>query len=166
MFASWLAENYYYGLREWQYKYIQPAIVVEKLLQDEAGQVPPDFKFHCFNYGNNIDVIVGITLDRFESPKNIFFDENWNQLDIEYGFPNVKTDIPPPENWIDMCVIAKKLAEGFKYVRVDLYSVSGRIYFGELTFSSFSGLSKFTPDSWDFTLGEKLIKTGILNQKT
>lgn len=106
-----MVENYYYGLRERQYKYIQPAIVVERLLQDEAGQVPLDFKFHCFNYGNNIEVIVRITLDRFESPKNIFFDENWNQLDIEYGFPNA-------------------------------------------------------PDSWDFTLGEKLIKTGILNQKT
>lgn len=46
---KWLKENFYYSLREWQYKNIPPAIIVEELLQEENGEIPRDFKFFCFN---------------------------------------------------------------------------------------------------------------------
>ena len=52
-----------------------------------------------------------------------------------------------------MIEIAEKLSEGIPFVRVDLYNVDGKIYFGELTFYPGSGFEEFTPESWDYTLG-------------
>lgn len=38
-----------------------------------------------------------------------------------------------------MLDVASKLSAGFPEVRVDLYEVDGRVYFGELTFTSQGG---------------------------
>ena len=51
----------------------------------------------------------------------------------------------------------KRLSEGFPHVRVDLYNVMARIYFGELTFYDGSGYMKFSPDSFDYAMWENLI---------
>jgi hypothetical protein len=40
-------------------------------------------------------------------------------------------------------------------VRVDLYNLDGRIYFGELTFTPLAGYLKLQPESWDLKLGNK-----------
>lgn len=165
-FTKLLKQNYYYGLREWQYKHIKPQILVEKLLFDENGHIPVDFKFHCFNYGDEIELIVGITVDRLGETKAVYYDESWNKLDLQWGVSNAGVSYPKPENWAEISLIAKKLAKDFNYVRVDLYNVLGKIYFGELTFSHYSGLTKLVPDKWDFILGEKFIKTGILKLET
>ena len=54
-----------------------------------------------------------------------------------------------------MLLIARKLSGEFGYVRVDLYNVGGRVYFGELTFTPAGGILKFGLDHWDLALGEK-----------
>ena len=41
-----------------------------------------------------------------------------------------------------MIVIAEKLSDGFKFLRVDLYNVKGKIYFGELTFYPAAGMGR------------------------
>ncbi len=163
-FSKWLTENYYYGLREWQYKNIKPAIVVEKLLLDENGQVPADYKFYCFNYGETTELLIEITLARFTNIKRAFYTEAWEKLPLQVAFPMYDEELLPPPNLDLMCDIARKLSKPFKYSRVDLYNLDGRIFFGEITFSPFSGLMRITPDEWDFILGEKLIKTGILKR--
>ena len=56
-----------------------------------------------------------------------------------------------------MLRIAEILCEGFPAVRVDLYSVNGRVFFGELTFFPWSGYVQFEPDAFDFEMGEKFI---------
>ena len=56
-----------------------------------------------------------------------------------------------------MIEVAQKLCEDFPAVRVDLYSIEGKIYFGELTFFPWSGYVQFTPDSFDYEMGEKFI---------
>lgn len=51
-----------------------------------------------------------------------------------------------------MIEIAEKLSQGFPELRVDLYNLdpeneNGKIYFGELTFTSLGGLMNFfTPE--------------------
>lgn len=42
-------------------------------------------------------------------------------------------------------------------VRVDLYFIEGKIYFGELTFFLWSGYVIYAPDSFDYEIGEKFI---------
>ena len=58
-----------------------------------------------------------------------------------------------PVNLEPMIAIARKLAKPFPHVRVDLYNVDGKIYFGELTFYTSSGYINFEPDNVDFILG-------------
>lgn len=61
-----------------------------------------------------------------------------------------------PENLNEMISIAEQLSDGFKFLRVDLYNVKGKIYFGELTFYPASGMGAFVPEVWDEKLGSLL----------
>jgi hypothetical protein len=49
--------------------------------------------------------------------------------------------------------LGERLAEEFQFVRVDLYSPQGRIYFGELTFTPGAGVLQLRPDSVDYEWG-------------
>ena len=53
-----------------------------------------------------------------------------------------------------MIDIAKVLCVGFPHVRVDLYNIDGKIYFGEMTFTNGSGFEKITPYEDNLMLGE------------
>ena len=55
-----------------------------------------------------------------------------------------------------MVEIAEFLAKDFPFVRVDFYDVAGRIYVGEMTFTSGGGFSNFEPVEIDYKLGEML----------
>ena len=48
----------------------------------------------------------------------------------------------------------KIVCEKFKQVRVDLYNIKGKIYFGELTFTPGNGAIKFEPPTWDLVFGK------------
>jgi hypothetical protein len=76
---NWLKENYYYSLREWQYKNIPPAIVVEELLLKENNQIPKDYKFFCFN--GQIEYIE-VHENRFKIHKKLLYSRNWEVLDF------------------------------------------------------------------------------------
>jgi len=53
-----------------------------------------------------------------------------------------------------MLKIASILSAGLPHVRVDLYNIDGKIYFGEMTFTSFAGVSAFKPKKYDFIFGK------------
>ncbi|MBO7525401.1 MAG: hypothetical protein J6T42_01205, partial [Clostridia bacterium] len=57
----------------------------------------------------------------------------------------------------EMIPLAEKLAEGFPHIRVDLYLVNDRIYFGEMTFFAGSGFTKFEPEKWDRIFGDWIV---------
>ena len=61
-----------------------------------------------------------------------------------------------PENFDNMISIAEKLSNGFKFLRVDLYNVNGKIYFGELTFYPASGMIPWTNEEADHRIGSYL----------
>ena len=52
-----------------------------------------------------------------------------------------------------MCMVAEILSKDFPFVRVDLYYIKGKVYFGELTFYPWSGYVKFSPEEFDYQLG-------------
>ena len=68
--------------------------------------------------------------------------------------PNAEYEAPKPDRLGDMVEIVRRLSEDFPFVRVDLYVVEDRIYFGELTFTSGGGMSSFEPVDWDRRLGD------------
>lgn len=53
-----------------------------------------------------------------------------------------------------MIQIAEKLAQNIPFVRVDLYEINNKLYFGELTFFPGAGLTKFEPDEFDRKFGD------------
>ena len=55
-----------------------------------------------------------------------------------------------------MLEIARVLSKEIPFVRVDLYIISGRVYFGELTFYPMSGFGLFEPEEFDDELGSWL----------
>jgi hypothetical protein len=55
-----------------------------------------------------------------------------------------------------MLGIARKLAQEFPFVRVDLYGVKGKIYFSELTFYPGNAKMNFNPVEFDLYFGEQL----------
>ena len=50
--------------------------------------------------------------------------------------------------------IAAKLSKGIPSVRVDLYEINGKIYFGEMTCTHWGGFMPFDPPEWDVTFGK------------
>ena len=51
---------------------------------------------------------------------------------------------------------AKILSQGIPFVRIDFYEINGRMYFGEITFFPAGGFGLFTPDKWNYTLGDAI----------
>ena len=65
-------------------------------------------------------------------------------------------EIKKPESLSKMILLAEILAKDFRYVRVDLYNLINKVYFGELTFSPGAGFCRFKPHEWDRKFGNKL----------
>ena len=139
--------------REWAYYGLMPGIIVEKLLEyrDNPETGIYDYKFLCYN-GHAGYIVVDV--DRYKGHKRNFYDRDWNNLYITSDCPAADREIPKPENLDEMISAAEKLAGDFPFVRVDLYNVDGKIFFGELTFYPWSGYVQFSPDEWDFTFSE------------
>ena len=51
--------------------------------------------------------------------------------------------MPKPECLEEMINVARMLSNGFPQVRVDLYELKGKVYFGEMTFTSNGGYQDF-----------------------
>jgi hypothetical protein len=157
----WLHLNYYYMEKEWQYNTIKPRIVVEKLLVDDKGQVPSDYKMHYFDGKFEF---LQVDLDRFTVHKRNIYDHDWNLLPFTWSILDKKgepvwdngRDVERPKNLELMIALGEKLAKPFPYVRVDFYILNEAIYFGELTFHHGGGLEHFTPNKWDAYFGQKV----------
>ncbi|MBI5673071.1 MAG: hypothetical protein HZC50_07450 [Nitrospirae bacterium] len=147
---GWLDSNYYWHGREAQYYRIPPRIVIEEYLANDDGTPPFDYKFSCFNGMPEQVMVRNETHDICP-----IFDTAWNLLDLEDEEGAVRPWVPKPANLDEMRALAAKLSVGFGFVRVDLYNVKGRVYFGEFTFTPAGGIVKYNPECWDLKLGEK-----------
>ena len=50
--------------------------------------------------------------------------------------------------------LAKELSNPFPFVRVDFYEIGDKVMLGEMTFYPGGGLEPFTPEEWDYKMGE------------
>ena len=129
--AKRLKSNYYYYSKEWQYKNIEPCIVVEKLLVENDGSIPSDYKLHCFN---GKLVFVQVDLDRQIDHKRNLYDVNWNLIDCQWLYENGEP-VDKPLSFRKMQSLAEVIAEDFCYVRVDFYSIGSKNIFWRIDFS-------------------------------
>ena len=157
-----LKTNYYYVGREWVYKNIKPKIIIEKYMVDESQSELKDYKFFCFNGEAKM---LFVAKDRPHATKFNYYDINLNKLDIKQYYPNFDGDFEKPINYDKMVEIANKISKKFNHVRVDLYNVKGKIYFGEITFYHFGGFFPFEPETWDYKMGEMLNLKGYIRKE-
>ena len=148
-----LKTNYYLKGREWPYKYVKPRIIAEKNLVSEKTDSIVDYKLFCFD--GSVDNIMVVRERSEGTPQFFHFDKDWNLCRfnrLTRSLPKGYNETKP--NFIDdMICIAEKLSKGIPHVRIDLYDVDGRIYFGEFTLYNQSGFETGFDDYSDNYLG-------------
>ena len=151
---KWMKLDFsFWSVYEMHYSPIKPRILIEKYVEDSKGKLS-DYKFLAFD---GIVKYCWMDFDRAERHKRNVYDLEWNlQPWNQYTYGNYEGTVDKPKNFEEMCRIATILSEGFNHVRIDLYNVDGKIYFGEMTFTNGSGLEKITPKEYDSMLGNML----------
>lgn len=149
-----LKKNYYWQNREWPYKNVKRQIIAEEFIEEVGRQDLSDYKFFCFNGEPRYCQVIR---DRNTLETIDFYDMEWNHMPFTGLNPVAKnglTAVEKPMHLTSMIDICRKLAKDIPFSRIDLYVVNNREYFGEITFYPASGLGCFTPNEWDYTLGE------------
>jgi hypothetical protein len=147
---QWLHSDHSKQFAEWQYRWINPQVLIEELLVDDRGKIPVDYKFFCF--GGKVKYIQ-VDFDRASHHTRLLFNSRFERQEVEYQYPKYTGLISPPKELTLMTELAEKLAKGEDFIRVDLYEVCGRIFFGELTLHPEAGLGVFSPNDFDSKLG-------------
>lgn len=151
MMKTWLHQHIAWSGREWVYKDMPRMIIAEKYLEDETGELR-DYKFYCFN-GKPVFMQLEVGRGTDNNTRN-FYDMDWNLMPFGKELPhNPNLNVPKPRMFEEMKKIAADLCKPFQYVRVDLYQVGGKIYFGELTFFPAGGAPDFVPAQYDEMVG-------------
>jgi len=151
--AFWLHNNYYNLWRERLYKSIKPRVVCERFIEDSNGNIPHDYKIWCFD-GN--PAYIEVDANRMKGHQQDFYDLDWNKLPFKSQYPYITQPPQEPERLDEMLEVARKLSQGFQFVRVDMYCVQGRVYFGEMTFFPAAGCKQFGSYDYDVQVGDKL----------
>lgn len=163
-----LSKNYYWGGREWPYKNVKPRIIAEEYMEDNPNSSElTDYKFHCFN--GRVDSVMVCYDRQSNDTKYYFFDKDWQLKRYNYRGINAPKDftLPKPKNMDEMFFIAEQLSRGLPFVRIDLYSINGKTYFGEITFYPQSGFdNKLLPETdklWGEMIDLDIVKRTIQN---
>ena len=148
----------YRSLREWPYKDVKKRVLAEKYMVPKDMVNNPiyelsDYKFFCFNGEPKYCQVIR---DRHNKESIDFYDMNWRHQEFVGLNPvasNGINPVPQPLLLDDMICICHKLSKNMKFVRIDMYVIDNRIYFGEITFYPASGMGLFNPDKWNEELG-------------
>lgn len=159
-----LYRSLYLEKKEFQYHNIDKKVIIEKMLLDSNGNIPQDYKVHCFNGKAKF---IYVTTGRDGNTYRGVYDINWNPLDFQWthfdkkGNPKYifSNNLKKPKNLQEVVASAEKLALKINtpYIRIDLFNVDEkRIVFGEFTFHHMSGYAPIRPIKYDYILGNEL----------
>jgi hypothetical protein len=137
-------------MRERSYRGLVPRVVVERFLGH--GDAPPtDYKFFVFH---GTPAMVVVDENRFSGHTSTMLTPEWEPFAVDNRFGAAAALPSQPANYDRMLEIAATLGKEFDFVRVDLYSVGGHVYFGELTHYPGGGLVRLRPRAFDRALGD------------
>lgn len=149
-----LQEDYYWEGREWQYRNIERKVIAEKFITDDSEGELKDYKVFVFNGKAKY---IEVDYNRFTDHHRNFYDLNWNYVPFTTLYPtNPDYQVPCPPCLIDMIESAERLTKAAgtpPFLRIDLYVIGEKIYFGEITFHHGGGLEPFVPANYDEKLG-------------
>lgn len=147
-----------FNTAERHYLRIKPCVIAEELLKTKNDESIVDYKIWCFN-GKPDHFLICTNRNPLTHHANLnYYDLDWdrhpNKLSEAY---RNKDEITKPDNLQEMLTCAAKLSEGFPQVRVDFYNIDGRIYFGEMTFTSYFGFMDYYTKDTLLDMGNKTI---------
>ena len=146
----WLRTDFFVdGWRESPYRGLQPRAVIEEFIGD--GTPPTDYKF--FMFGGEPGMVV-VDQDRFTGHTSTMLTPEWREFAVSGRFAFADNLPAQPSNFSEMLDVARALSKDFAFVRIDLYNVDGKIYFGEITHNPGGGLVRLQPREFDLALGE------------
>ena len=160
--TAWLKERYGRGTNERHYLKIKPCITVEQLLEDPSVSGFScsiiDYKIWCFD-GKPYCIFLGVdrNLESHDhSVKFDVYDTQWNRIE---GAMSGTHELPPllekPKNFERLLECSSILSKGHKQVRVDLYDIDGKIYFGEMTLTSQGGYMDYFSKEFLLEMGKQ-----------
>lgn len=158
---KWIKTKYGAYSCEWHYENIKPRFYVEKYLCNNIV----DYKITCFN-GQPKFILVCSDRDADGHPHINCYDLNWKPIDNIVDGSQVDPKLfPKPSNFDRMLEIAKVLSKDFYLVRVDLYDIDGKIYFGELTFTPANGVLPYFSEDFLMEMGKELDISEVIQSK-
>ena len=148
---SALSARFGWDSGEIHYLKMPPCIIAEKLLITDNAHGLIDYKIWCF-YGKPYAILV--CFDRISSKHKVCIDYytlDWERHPEKMSeFYRHDIILPKPKNLNKMIEYARLLSEGIPQVRVDFYDIDGKIYFGEMTFTSNQGrMPYYTQETLD-----------------
>lgn len=153
-----LKRNYYWGGREWPYKNVKPRIIAEKYISTLGKPDSIEYKTTCFNGKVEfVTICTGIAHSDYSKRTNDHFDANFNPMPWWTYYKHASVTPNKPKEWEDLIMLCEKISKDIPYARVDAYIIDDQIYFGEITFFTWSGYLKFNPEEWDEILGKRLL---------
>jgi len=153
---GWL--NTLFGWRgmEAQYFKIPHLLVAEEYLEQMDGNLL-DYKIYCCNGKPSYILVVGDRNHKTHDGKMAIYDTDWKRQDFSTGdYPEYEYNLQRPEKLNELLDIAGILAEGFMFVRVDLYVIGDEIKFGEMTFTPGNGWFSWKPAEANLEVGGKI----------
>lgn len=146
-----MKKNYYWHGREWVYKDVKPRIIAEQYMEDYETKELRDYKVYTF-MGKAKFMMIAQDRQKGKT-KAGYYDENFNQLNLTWGYPNPSTKPQKPVNYKKMFQLAEKISRDLIEARVDFYEVNNKVYWGEITFFDGSGFDLIKPEEWDYKFG-------------
>lgn len=152
-----------YDMGELHYAKIRPCIIAEELLDSNNQAFKSDslidYKFLSFN---GKPTYIWVCFNRTHHSTDVaVYDLEWHfhpEFSVSTSHYKLCTKpLPRPKALEEMLHMASVLSKGFPFVRVDLYEVGGKAYFGEMTFTPAAGFNTFFSNKFQMILGKKII---------
>lgn len=159
--------RYGYDSCEPHYTSIKPRIMAESLIEmdntDEfSSETTVDHKIRCIDGKVQYDMVCyDRNLESGSGGSKTIYDlydiHTWQPMRHYLADRDAKyRNVPRPQNLERMIEIAEIIAKGYPQVRVDLYNVKGKIYFGEMTFFAFSGMNNHFTKKFQRMIGDRI----------
>lgn len=162
MYGTLLKDKFGITTGQLQYRKIPACIIAEELLDAEKQSIIStslvDYKIWCFN---GIPEYIFVYTNRNKgNAECMVYDRSWiphpEYMIVSSNFSIIDYEIPKPNHLSKMLEVAARLSEGNPEMRVDLYEVGGKIYFGELTMTAACGLMNHFTDEFLTLMGSKV----------
>lgn len=147
---QWLTIDWGDGMNEPAYLGIPRRLMIERTVTNPDGSQTTEHRVFVFHGKAKL---IASMMVKDGGVFALFHTPNWQRLPWRGINPPYEADLPKPERLAEMISVAEQLAETDEHLRIDFYDNGTRLYVGEITVYTWSGLLKLSPQSADEAMG-------------